>query len=87
MRVDEIGDYERRRALLDRVGQEFKGDVYVGALAFGLEVDDLPYDQQNVLPALLGGNEFLDFVGEEIKAYLVLSRTPLNITPRPLKAL
>ena len=40
MIIDEIGDKERSRALLDSIIKELQSDIDIGAGTVGLEIDD-----------------------------------------------
>ena len=70
--VEEVAQQECSASALDGTREIFHSSADVGALALGFEVQEFAYDVQNVLPALLWGDEFLYLVREEDDAYLVV---------------
>ena len=68
----EVAQNECRAGAFYHTCEEFQGSIYVGSLAFGLEVEHLAYDIENVFPSLFGCDVLLYAVGEEYYAYLVV---------------
>ena len=72
MGVNEVAYQEGRAPFLDSAGEEFKGNRNVGPVALRGEVNQLAYEVQDMLAALLRRDELLYPVAEEEQPHLVV---------------